>query len=180
MKRLLFISAALIFIATSAFSRGLQDKVTINSEATGPIEFSHYFHLEKVGKNCPSCHNTLFNIDPAKPRLTATMKTMEEKAASCGSCHNGTRAFSVKGDCAKCHPTRDVTFENDGGTVLFSHEVHTGMYKCSECHPGIFVPSHGKNPPATMEMMEKGDSCGTCHDGGTAFTVKDNCDNCHK
>ena len=180
MKRLLFISAALIFIATSAFSRGLQDKVTISSEATGPIEFSHYLHLEKVGKNCPSCHNTLFNIDPAKPRLSATMKAMEEKAVSCGACHNGTRAFSVKGDCAKCHPTRDVTFENDGGPVLFSHDVHTGMYKCSECHPGIFVPSRGKNKPATMEMMEKGDSCGTCHDGGTAFTVKENCDTCHK
>ena len=172
MNRVLFVSAALILIASSAFSRGLQDKVTINNSATGAIEFSHYNHLEKVGKNCPSCHNSLYNIDPAKPRIAATMKAMEEKAASCGSCHNGSRAFSVKGDCAKCHPTHDVTFENDGGPVLFSHEVHIGMYKCSECHPGIFVPSHGKNPPVSMEKMEQGDSCGACHDGGTAFTVK--------
>lgn len=180
MKRLLFFSAALLFISTSAFSRGLQDKVDMASQATGPIEFSHYLHLEKVGKNCPTCHNTLFNIDPAKPQPAATMKAMEEKATSCGFCHNGSRAFSVKGDCSKCHPTREITFENDGGTVVFSHEVHTGMYKCSECHPDLFVPSHGKNPQTPMEKMEKGESCGACHDGGTAFSVKENCETCHK
>lgn len=180
MKRLLFVSTALFFIATSAFSRGLQDKIYLPSNATGPIEFSHYVHVEKIGKNCPSCHNAVFNINPGKPRVSATMKEMEEKSASCGFCHNGSRAFSVKGDCAKCHPTHDMTFENDGGTVVFSHDVHTGMYKCSECHPNIFVPSHGKNQQATMEKMEKGESCGACHDGGTAFTVKENCDTCHK
>lgn len=180
MKRLLFFSAALFFVVNSAHSRGLKDNVTIESDATGPINFSHYLHLEKVGKNCPSCHNKLFNIDPAKPRTSATMKTMEEKAASCGACHNGSRAFSVKGDCSKCHPTRDISLDNDGGTVIFSHEVHTGMYKCSECHPDIFIPKHGKNPVVTMEKMEKGDSCGTCHDGGTAFSVKENCENCHQ
>lgn len=180
MKRLCFISATLLLLTTTVFARGIQDKVEMTSEATGPIEFSHYIHMEKVGKNCPSCHNTLFNIDPAKPRPKVTMKEMEEKGKSCGSCHNGTRAFSVKGDCSKCHPTREITFENDGGPVVFSHEVHTGMYKCGECHPGIFVPKRGKNPPATMEQMEKGASCGTCHDGGTAFTVKENCESCHK
>ena len=180
MKKLFFVAAVLTLVATSALARGLQDKVIMTSKATGPIEFSHYLHLEKVGKNCPSCHNAVFNIDPAKPRLSASMKEMEEKSASCGFCHNGTRAFSVKSDCAKCHPTRDVTFENDGGTVLFSHEVHTGMSSCSECHPDIFVPSHGKNPLTTMEQMEKGESCGACHDGGTAFTVKENCETCHK
>jgi len=31
----------------------------------------------------------------------------------------------------------------------------------------------------TMEQMEQGASCGACHDGGTAFTVKENCETCH-
>jgi c(7)-type cytochrome triheme protein len=30
------------------------------------------------------------------------MKQME-KGKSCGACHDGKKAFSVKGDCAKCH-----------------------------------------------------------------------------
>jgi len=30
------------------------------------------------------------------------MKAMES-GKSCGACHDGKTAFSVKGDCAKCH-----------------------------------------------------------------------------
>jgi c(7)-type cytochrome triheme protein len=30
------------------------------------------------------------------------MKQME-KGKSCGACHDGKKAFSVKGECAKCH-----------------------------------------------------------------------------
>lgn len=181
MNRLLFILLPLLLIGIpSAFARGVQDKVVMPVEATGPVEFSHYLHLEKVGKNCPSCHNALFNIDPGKTKTRATMKEMAEKGKSCGSCHNGTRAFSVKGDCTRCHPTKDVKFENDGGPVVFSHDVHTGMYKCDDCHTTLFLPAHGKNKPVGMEAMEKGASCGACHDGSTAFTVKENCDTCHK
>lgn len=181
-RRRLIIIGLLLLAASVAWGRGVQDKVQIPSSATGPIEFSHYLHLEKVGKNCPSCHNTLFNVDPAaaKKKQPVSMKEMEEKGKSCGGCHNGKKAFSVKGDCAKCHPTRDITFENDAGPALFSHEVHTGMYSCGECHPGMFAPKQGKNPKVTMEQMEKGESCGACHDGGTAFTVKENCETCHK
>lgn len=180
MNRFFWLFSILFLFATSVLAKGIQDKVVMTSEATGPIEFSHYAHIEKVGKNCPSCHNALFNIDPAKPRPKVTMAEMEGKAKSCGLCHNGTRAFSVKGDCNKCHPTHDIHFDNDGGKVVFSHEAHTGMYKCGECHPGIFIPAKGKNPKASMAQMEKGASCGTCHDGGTAFSVKENCETCHK
>lgn len=179
-QRCLTIFALLLLTASSVLARGVQDKMTMRSDATGPIEFSHYLHLEKIGKNCPSCHNELYNVDPSKPKQRVSMKEMEEKSKSCGACHNGARAFSVKKDCAKCHPTRDITFENDAGPALFSHEVHTGLYKCGECHPGMFVPSQGKNPKTTMTQMEKGESCGACHDGSTAFTVKENCDTCHK
>jgi c(7)-type cytochrome triheme protein len=26
-----------------------------------------------------------------------------QKGFSCGACHNGTRAFSVKANCSRCH-----------------------------------------------------------------------------
>ena len=169
----------LLFFPAILSARWIQDKITYQVEATGQVEFSHYSHLEALGKNCPTCHNTIFNI-VAEKNPAFTMADME-KGKSCGACHNGTKAFAVKdkANCSTCHPTRDITFENDGGQVVFSHEVHTGMYGCGECHPGIFTPAAGKNR-ATMTDMEGGKSCGACHDGGTAFTVKENCETCHK
>lgn len=179
MKTRLLLLFVLLLLPTMVSARWIQDKSVIKTEGAGPIEFSHYNHLEAVGKNCPSCHNSLFNIVASKnPRVS--MADME-KGKSCGACHNGTKAFSVKGDCANCHPTKTVTFKvPDAGDVDFSHDVHTGMFKCNECHPALFVTAEGKSPKTTMEQMEKGSSCGQCHEGGTAFSVKENCDKCHK
>jgi c(7)-type cytochrome triheme protein len=52
------------------------------------------------------------------------------------------------------------------------------MYGCNECHPDLFKAERGVNK-ATMEEMEKGQSCGACHDGSTAFGVAEACDSCH-
>ncbi len=178
--KLRWFAVALLLAALPATlqARWIQDKVIYETKAAGKVEFSHYNHLEAVGKNCPSCHNSIFHI-VAEKNPTFTMADME-KGKSCGACHNGTRAFGVKEDCSSCHPTRDVTFKvPDAGDVLFSHDVHTGMFGCSDCHPHLFVPGPG-NKRVTMGRMEKGSSCGACHDGGSAFTVKDNCDTCHQ
>lgn len=160
------------------FARWITDQVVMKSEATGPVIFSHYNHLEALGRNCPTCHNAIFNIEVAK-NPDFTMADME-KGKACGACHNGKKAFSVAEDCSACHPTRDITFKvPDAGDVVFSHEVHTGMYGCGECHPGLFIPGVG-NPQFTMEQMEEGEACGACHDGDTAFSVKEACDSCHQ
>ena len=162
-------------------ARWIKDEVILKSDATGNVVFSHYNHLEAVGKNCPTCHNAIFNIKPAK-NPAFTMEQMEQGKA-CGACHNGDEAFSVKDkeNCATCHPTHDITFPvEDVGKVVFSHEVHTGMFGCGECHPGLFVPDQKKNRHFTMEDMENGEACGACHDGSTAFSVKENCDSCHQ
>lgn len=176
----LIFTLLLAFCPTLVLARWIQDKVVMPVAATGPVEFSHYNHLEAVGKNCPTCHNTLFDIVSAK-NPTTTMAEMG-KGKSCGACHNGSKAFAVSDNknCSTCHPTHDISFENDGGKVVFSHTAHTGLFGCGECHPGMFLPTHGKNPRKTMTQMESGASCGACHDGGTAFTVKENCEVCHQ
>lgn len=168
----------LVVVPTWSFARWIDDKVILKSDATGPVVFSHYNHLEALGKNCPTCHNGIFNIVPDK-NPAFTMADME-KGKACGACHNGRRAFSVKEDCSSCHPTKDITFKvPDAGNVVFSHEVHTGMFNCSECHPDLFIPGPG-NKHFTMEDMGNGEACGACHDGDTAFSVGDNCDSCHQ
>ncbi|OGR32049.1 MAG: hypothetical protein A2005_00430 [Desulfuromonadales bacterium GWC2_61_20] len=177
---LLFHLFLLVSLPSVVMARWIEDTVVMPSEATGPVAFSHYTHLEVLGKNCPTCHNAIFNIEPTK-NPAFTMADME-KGKSCGACHNGTKAFAVKDSkgCSNCHPTRDIFFENDGGTVLFSHKVHTAAFSCGECHPAIFIPIQGKKAAVTMTQMEKGTSCGACHDGGAAFTVKENCEVCHQ
>jgi c(7)-type cytochrome triheme protein len=175
--RVLLIAILLIALPAALFARGIPDRVSIGSNATGPVEFSHNNHLQAVGKNCPSCHNEIFHILPGK-NTHYNMAEMEQ-GKSCGACHNGTRAFSVKADCANCHPNPELKFATDAGDAPFSHKVHTGLFGCGECHPRIFIPQKGKNS-ATMAQMEKGKSCGACHDGSSAFTVKENCDTCHE
>ncbi len=104
-----------------------------------------------------------------------------EAGKACGDCHNGDKAFSVKENCSTCHNNGDIEFETDAGKAKFSHEIHTAAFGCDSCHPAPFKAKKGANT-ASMEQMEKGASCGSCHDGSTAFGVSDDkyCEKCHE
>ncbi len=176
--RLLVILLLLIVLPSSLYARWIKDRVSFNTESVGTVEFSHYNHLEAIGNNCPTCHNQVFHVVTSK-NPTVTMAEMA-KGKSCGACHNGRQAFSVKQDCSTCHPTRDILFkEEETGDVTFSHDAHTAMFGCRECHPDLFTPGKG-NPRVTMDQMAEGASCGACHDGSTAFSVEEDCENCHQ
>jgi c(7)-type cytochrome triheme protein len=75
----------------------------------------------------------------------------------------------------------DITLKNTGGTVTFSHETHVASddQKCPTCHVKLYtnVAQHRK---VTMKEMQKGKSCGACHNGKTAFSVTGDCTKCHK
>lgn len=147
--------------------------VIFKVKETGPVLFRHDNHLAIYA--CRSCHTKLYEAGPNKRTTMAQM----EKGKSCGACHNGKNAFSA-GECIKCHPVKEIEFKiKDVGNVTFSHTAHTGMYPCGECHDKLYLPSSG-NKRISMSDMEKGKSCGACHDAGSAFTVKENCDKCHK
>lgn len=78
----------------------------------------------------------------------------------------------------------DITFHPEGaGNVLYSHDFHVGKLglKCTECHSRLYVMSVQTNAKRTMADMEKGLSCGACHNGKRAFDVKGNtCARCHQ
>jgi c(7)-type cytochrome triheme protein len=170
----------LVGVPSVIHARWIKDKVYLETKDVGSVEFSHFNHFEAVGKNCPACHNAIYHI-VTKNNPAFTMQEME-KGKACGACHNGTRAFSVKGDCATCHSSGDIAFDTDAGKATFSHKVHTAAFGCDSCHPSPFKAQKGKNPKISMEQMEKGASCGSCHDGSTAFGVKDDkdCGKCHE
>ena len=76
----------------------------------------------------------------------------------------------------------DVTYRPPGAdTVVFSHDRHVGKasLKCNACHYALY-PITGKGKRVKMADMEKGKSCGACHNGTKAFDTKKNCKKCHK
>jgi len=140
--------------------------VAFKVKETGPVLFKHSVHLQK-NSDCSVCHNKLFKAGINPP---VGMAAMEK---------DGKKAFSLV-ECFGCHPTKEITYiEKDAGDVSFSHKNHTGLYKCGECHPMTFKTSRAK-AKVSMKAMEAGKSCGSCHDGKTAFSVKDKCESCHK
>ncbi len=75
----------------------------------------------------------------------------------------------------------DITLKSKGGDVVFSHDLHVaGMsLACTDCHDKLYL-SKGQHKAVTMKQMRSGKSCGTCHNGKKAFSVKGDCAKCHK
>lgn len=159
--------------------RGMKpNEVTFKLKGVAPAVFSHSFHTRSF--SCRECHTRLFPYRAIAGK--ATMHDMAEKK-SCGACHNGRGAFTSAGNCQKCHPAfkpGTIAFTSDAGEAPFSHESHTQNYTCSDCHTKLFPYQRGTQK-TTMAEMEKGASCGACHNRGKdAFPVQDDCDRCHR
>ena len=76
----------------------------------------------------------------------------------------------------------DITLrEKKAGDVVFSHENHVSgaSLKCTDCHSVPYVTQQ-KHKRVTMAEMQKGASCGLCHNGKKAFSSDSNCNKCHK
>jgi len=76
----------------------------------------------------------------------------------------------------------DIVFHVPGAAnVTYTHDSHVGRIgiKCRECHYQIFTTVEG-HKKMTMADMQKGLSCGFCHNGKRAFDVKTSCDKCHQ
>ena len=68
------------------------------------------------------------------------------------------------------------------GKVVFDGKAHAAKgLKCPDCHTKIFKMKKGADK-ITMDAINKGESCGTCHNGTKAFKSSDaaSCTKCHK
>jgi c(7)-type cytochrome triheme protein len=147
-------------------------EIVYNVKATGTTRFSHKLHLAK-SEDCAACHPTIFAAGRNKHFTMAEM----EKGKSCGACHNGKKAIGLN-KCAACHPTKEITYPvKETGPTSFSHTSHLEVARCEACHPKIYSPNR-KNKPVGMAAIEKGKSCGACHNAKQAFSVSE-CAKCH-
>ena len=179
-KIVLFSALVLSFLTALAAGAAEYKDKTYTFKNAGPVVFNHELHLAKYNKNCRVCHNAIFDL---RERRHFSMAEME-KTRSCGACHSGVKAFSVASekDCIRCHKDKpqNVTYPvKSAGAVVFSHATHLAKTggACRSCHAGKVIT---KEKGVTMAQMEKGKTCGSCHNGKGTFTVAGNCDRCHK
>lgn len=85
-------------------------------------------------------------------------------------------------------PPADFVMKDTGKSdwVMLSHAKHERKVpKCTSCHPKVFSSKLGRTKETKgelkMEAMEKGEFCGTCHNGKENFDVKvkEDCVKCH-
>lgn len=101
MKRaVVFALAACLCAASAAWGKVGGGDITFAVTGASDVVYSHEFHVSKNLK-CTDCHYQIFNMREEVRKWT--MADMA-KGKSCGACHNGSKAFDVKGNCARCHP----------------------------------------------------------------------------
>ena len=165
--------ALALLLAGAGAAAGFELKdVKYRTENAGTVVFSHSTHLKqkKIRNNCKACHRAGSNKIPS-----ATMAQME-KGASCGACHNGTKAFALA-NCVGCHKVKSVNLQaGEFGAITFSHRDHAAKQRCESCHTKLYRT--GKTPAVGMAAMKSGKSCGACHNGKAAFGL-DKCAACH-
>jgi len=92
-------------------------------------------------------------------------------------------AVAFFGSAVAAPPGKTVEFAGGPmGKVVFDGKTHADKgAKCNDCHTKIFQMKKGTTK-ITMAAMNKGETCGVCHDGKKAFASSDpkNCKTCHK
>ena len=99
-KRLPLGTAVLVLIAGFAWAKVGGGDISFEMKAAGKVVFSHERHVTGAGLACTECHAALFTT---KEKHKKVVMAQMQKGKSCGACHNGTKAFSVKSDCGRCH-----------------------------------------------------------------------------
>lgn len=76
-----------------------------------------------------------------------------------------------------------VSWQGGGaGRVVFEGKEHAEAgYGCKDCHPALFE-MRKRTAKITMDVMNKGKFCGSCHNGIIEFSTNDRqkCHECHK
>jgi len=179
----------LVMTATGTVIAAPPGNIVFRGKTRGDVLFSHSRHVGK-GLECAACHPAVFPRSSTPP---AGLMDGILKGQYCGSCHNGRRAFAAT-NCVACHKDhiappgvseRYVVPKGGGvihrGDVTFRHSIHTDAgLRCNACHPSPFAMKKGTNP-MSMAAMDRGQSCGKCHNGSRAFATAamTNCFKCH-
>jgi c(7)-type cytochrome triheme protein len=92
--------ALVLLVVASVYAKVGGGDIAFEVKGAGNVMFSHDKHVAATGPACTGCHDSLY-VTKEKHKKT-TMAQMRQ-GKSCGACHNGKKAFDVKGSCDTCH-----------------------------------------------------------------------------
>jgi MtrB/PioB family decaheme-associated outer membrane protein len=96
---LLFAALWAILSSTRAFAVPPGEELTFEG-GPKPVIFSGQIHADH-GLKCKDCHTSIFKKEKGDAKITFADHLAGKQY--CYACHNGTKAFAPKGNCAKCH-----------------------------------------------------------------------------
>jgi c(7)-type cytochrome triheme protein len=74
--------------------------VPMSENSPGQVTFNHESHVDQSAPNCKSCHAGLFSIRGKAARAGSSAAPGHD---TCGTCHNGEKAFNYEESCDGCH-----------------------------------------------------------------------------
>jgi c(7)-type cytochrome triheme protein len=89
-----------VFLVSVLFAKIGGGDISFEVKGAGNVTFSHDNHAGASGLKCTDCHDSLY---VAKEKHKKVAMAQMGQGKSCGACHNGKKAFDVKGSCANCH-----------------------------------------------------------------------------
>lgn len=100
MKKAVLAVVLVIAVAFAVSSFAVPPGKTIEFEggAMGKVVFDGQKHAD-AGLKCTNCHPSIFPMKKGEVKITAP----HEAGKFCATCHDGTKAFDVNADCARCH-----------------------------------------------------------------------------
>lgn len=96
----IMIFSVLSFAAEEVFHGG----DVLYTEPVAAVLFSHKIHVEDMGFDCDSCHDSLFEMSSlaAQEKPDFNMQGLYD-GKYCGGCHTEGGAFAANTQCARCH-----------------------------------------------------------------------------
>ncbi|OGW56659.1 MAG: hypothetical protein A2Z09_02365 [Nitrospirae bacterium RBG_16_43_8] len=100
---ILAIAVAVVF-AGSAIAVGPGKTLEFPGGEKGKVVFDGKIHADK-GNKCAACHPAIFPMKGPGKEGTVKITAPHKAGEQCGTCHDGTKAFSStdEANCAKCH-----------------------------------------------------------------------------
>ena len=94
-----FIGVALVGNAMAAAQDKIPPERLVFQTKAGDVIFIHASHIDRVKGDCATCHDKLWPQSVKEP-----LKSSD----GCRTCHHFFgKAFKMKGNCVKCHPSGD-------------------------------------------------------------------------
>ncbi len=130
------------------------------------VTFSHELHAGYVDNQCVTCHPQLF---PMLKRGPAPNHRVMNGGGSCGTCHNGQKAFGTQdaASCSNCHHSAGGAAAGGAPAASGAAPAATGGAPAAKVPPPHSFPP-GESSPGTVTFRHDTHSkgaggCGTCH-----------------